>query len=143
MRDLYQRLTLPPNATPQELRRAIEACQHSALKQDAEAVLALPERRDAYDELHATVSDIGRLRSRLGLSHGAHWQGNVANDFSLPPDNAISRHDELVDRVSHAVTLYNRWRRFRGFWLLVATFGVGAGAGLAAGFVLCMRWWAA
>lgn len=141
MRDLYQRLALQPDATPQSLQRTIEACQHSALKQDAEAVFALPERRDAYDELHATLSDIGRLRSRLGLSHGAHWQGSVANDFSRPPDHAISRHDELIDRVSHAVTLYNRWRCFRGVWLLVATFGIGTGAGLAAGVVLCTRLW--
>lgn len=141
MRDLYQRLALQPDATPQSLQRAIETCQHNALKQDAEAVLTHAERRDAYDDLHATLSDIGRLRSRLGLSHGAHWQGNVANDFSRPPDHAISRHDELVDRVSHAVTLYNRWQRFRGAWLLVATFGIGAGAGLAAGVVLCTRLW--
>lgn len=143
MRDLYQRLALTPHATPQELQSAIAACQHSALKQDADAVLTLPERREAYDSVHATVRDIGRLRSRLGLTHAAHWQGNVANDFSLPPDNAISRHDELVDRVSHAVTLYNRWRRFRGTWLFVATFGIGTCAGLAAGFALCMRLWAA
>ncbi|MCL7929550.1 hypothetical protein [Halomonas llamarensis] len=143
MRDLYQRLALPPHATPQELQSAIAACQHSALKQDAEAVLAIPERREVYDSTHTTVSDIGRLRARLGLTHAAHWQGNVANDFSLPPDNAISRHDELVDRVSHAVTLYNRWWRFRGTWLFVATFGIGTCAGLAAGFALCMRLWAA
>lgn len=139
MRDLYQRLAIPPEANAQEIKRAVASCQHSALRQDAEAVLAVAERRQAYDTLHNTVSDIGRLRARLGLSHGAHWQGDVANDFSLPPDDhAISRHDELIDRVSHAVSLYNRWRRFRGSWLLITIFATGASVGLALGLSLCL-----
>lgn len=136
MRDLYQRLAVSPQANEQELKQAVANCQHSALRQDAEAVFSVAERREAYDTLHDTVSDIGRLRARLGLSHGAYWQGDVANDFSLPPDHAISRHDELVDRVSHAVSLYNRWRRLRGPWLLIAVFTAGAGIGLALGFAL-------
>jgi putative effector of murein hydrolase len=60
----------------------------------------------------------------------------VANDFSLPPDHAISRHDELIDRVSLAVSLYNRWRRFKGPWLLVALLAIGVGIGLAFGLAL-------
>ncbi|WP_249979092.1 hypothetical protein [Vreelandella olivaria] len=138
MRDLYQRLTLSPSANHQEIRSAVARCPNSALRQDAEAVLEIAERREAYDTLHDTVSDIGRLRARLGLTHGAHWQGDVANDFSLPPDNAISRHDELVDRVSHAVSLYNRWRRWRGPWLLITVFASGAAIGLAMGFALAL-----
>lgn len=138
MRDLYQRLAVSPEANNQAIKQAVANCQHSALRQDAEAVFAVAERREAYDALHSTVSDIGQLRARLGLSHGAHWQGDVANDFSLPPDHAISRHDELVDRVSHAVSLYNRWRRFRGPWLLIAVFTTGTGIGLALGLALCL-----
>jgi len=109
MRDLYQRLAVSPEANDQDIKHAAASCQHNALRQDAEAVFAIAERREAYDTLYDTVSDIGRLRARLGLSHSAHWQGDVANDFTLPPDHAISRHDELVDRVSHAVSLHNRW----------------------------------
>lgn len=138
MRDLYQRLAIPPEANDQEIKRAVASCQHSALRQDAEAVFAVAERRQTYDKLHDTVSDIGRLRARLGLSHGAHWQGDVANDFSLPPDHAISRHEELIDRVSQAVSLYNRWRRFRGSWLLITIFAAGASVGLALGLSLCL-----
>ncbi|MBR2513871.1 MAG: hypothetical protein IKE45_07580 [Halomonas sp.] len=138
MRDLYQRLALSPSANEPEINSAVARCPNSALRQDAKAVLAIAERREAYDTLHDTVSDIGRLRARLGLTHGAHWQGDVANDFSLPPDNAISRHDELVDRVSLAVSLYNRWRRWRGPWLLISTFAAGAGIGLALGFALSL-----
>ncbi|WP_404473459.1 hypothetical protein LG301_03420 [Vreelandella venusta] len=138
MRDLYQRLALSPSANEADINSAVARCPNSALRQDAKAVLAIAERRDAYDALHDTVSDIGRLRARLGLTHGAHWQGDVANDFSLPPDNAISRHDELVDRVSLAVSLYNRWRRWRGPWLLMLTFAIGAGIGLALGYALSL-----
>jgi len=138
MRDLYQRLALTPDANNQQIKSALARCPNSALRQDATSVLAVAPHRETYDTLHHTLSDIGRLRARLGLTHGAHWQGDVANDFSLPPDNAISRHDELVDRVSHAVSLYNRWRRLRGPWLLIAVFTVGAGIGLALGFALSL-----
>lgn len=137
MRDLYQRLAVPPEANDQEIQHAVASCQHSALRQDAEAVFAVAARREVYDTLHDMVSDIGRLRARLGLSHGAHWQGDVANDFSLPPDHAISRHDEMVDRVSHAVSLYNRWRRLRAPWLLITVFAAGAGIGAGLGLALC------
>ena len=115
MRDLYQRLAIPPEANEQAIQHAVASCQHSALRQDDEAIFSVAER----------------------LSHGAHWQGDVANDFSLPPDHAISRHDELVDRVSHAVSLYNRWRRLRGPWLLIAVFAAGAGIGIGLGLALC------
>lgn len=138
MRDLYQRLAISPEANDQEIQHAVARCQHSALRQDAEAIFSVAERREAYDSLHNTVSDIGRLRARLGLSHGAHWHGDVANDFSLPADHATSPHDELVDRVSHAVSLYNRYRRLRGPWLFIAVFATGAGIGLALGLALCM-----
>ncbi|WP_232222331.1 MULTISPECIES: hypothetical protein [Halomonas] len=136
MRDLYQRLALTPDASDQDIENAVAHCPNSALRQDAETVLGVAEHRDAYNKLHKTVSDIGQLRARLGLTHGAHWQGNVANDFSLPPDNAISRHDELIDRVSLAVSLYNRWRRFKGPWLLITLFTLGVGIGLALGLTL-------
>lgn len=139
MRDLYHRLAISTEANEQEIQHAVANCQHSALRQDAEAVFAVVERREAYDTLHGTVSDIGNLRARLGLSHGAHWQGDVANDFSLPPDHVISHHDELIDRVSHAVSLYNRWRRLRGPWLLIAVFATGAGIGIALGLALSLR----
>lgn len=138
MRDLYQRLAVSPGANEQELKRAVANCQHSVLRQDAESVFAVAERRDAYDTLRGTVSDIGRLRARLGLTHGAHWRGDVANDFSLPPDHAISRHDELIGRVNLAVSLYNRWRSFRGPWLLITVFTTGASVGLALGLALCL-----
>ncbi|MGO2879022.1 hypothetical protein ACT3UJ_01170 [Halomonas sp. 86] len=136
MRDLYQRLNVPPQANDEELQQAVARCPNSALRQDAEAAFAVAKRRADYDKLHATLSDIGQLRTQLGLTHGAHWQDDVANDFSVPPDEIVSRHDKLVDRVSHVVKLYNRWRGLRGAWLLIAIFTIGTGLGIALGLTL-------
>ncbi|MBZ5488203.1 hypothetical protein HW452_11780 [Halomonas aquamarina] len=136
MRDLYQRLGVSPEANDEELKQAVARCPNSALRQDAEAVFGVASHRQSYHQALETLNDIGQLRARLGLTHGAHWQGDVANDFSRPPDQAVSRHDELVDRVSHAVSLYNRVRGRRGFLLLIAAFGTGTGIGIAVGFTL-------
>ena len=51
MRDLYQRLAVSPEANEQEISQAVASCQHSALRQDAEAVFAVAERRETYDTL--------------------------------------------------------------------------------------------
>lgn len=137
MRDLYKRLGISPQATESDIHTAIEACGHSALKADAKAVLSVKSRREEYDALHATLRDIGLLRARLGLTHGRYWQDSVANDFSLPPDNTCSRHDELVGRLTHAVTLHNRWQRWRGPWLMAGLLALGIMLGAA----LCHWWW--
>lgn len=139
MRDLYQRLSLPPDASSEDIRRAVEACPNRALKQDADAVLSVTEHRDDYDTLHTTVSDIGQLRARLGLSHGAHWQGSVANDFAYPPDSAVGQHEALIGRVGHAAAHYNRWQRLRGPWLVTVAIIAAVCAGFAAGLALCLR----
>lgn len=114
MRDLYKRLGVGKNASDAEIAAAIEACQHTALKSEAAVVLEGGPRREEYDRLHGLLCDLGRLRARLGLTHGHFWQGNVANDFSVAPDHECSRHDELVAKISAAVALhaiYQRWRR--------------------------------
>ncbi|WP_192035057.1 hypothetical protein [Halomonas sp. YLGW01] len=136
MRDLYQRLNLPSDADDHAIQRAIAACDHSALKADAQAVLGEPERRQEYDALLNALSDIGLLRARLGLTHGPFWQDSTANDFSLPPDNTGARHDLLIARVERAVALHDRWRQWRAPWLLpvlllgASILGAGIGAAL-------------
>lgn len=74
-----------PNANEQQIDTAVARCPNSALRQDATSVLTVTPHRETYDALHGTLSDIGRLRARLGLTHGAHWQGDVANDFHCLP----------------------------------------------------------
>lgn len=136
MRDLYQRLELQGDASDHDIQRAIEACDHSALKADACVVLGDAARREEYDALLGTVRDIGLLRARLGLTHGPFWQDSTANDFSLPPDNTGARHDLLIARVERAVSLHNRWRRWRAPWLFAALL-LGAAA---IGAALCHLW---
>ncbi|WP_148254497.1 hypothetical protein [Aidingimonas lacisalsi] len=131
MRDLYQRLGVDSRASDDTIRQAIDACKHNALKTDARTVLEVKSRREEYDRLHATLTDIGRLRARLGLTHGPYWQDNVANDFSLPPDTSVPHHDALLSRVAQAVTLHNRWHRYRAPWLVGGLFALGIILGIA------------
>ncbi|MCD6008460.1 MAG: hypothetical protein U9Q35_10395 [Pseudomonadota bacterium] len=135
MRDLYKRLGVEPSADDASIGAAIDACDNSALKADAAAVLRVGARREAYDGLHGMLSELGRLRARLGLTHGAHWRGDVANDFSLTPDLAQSRHDQLVAKLDAAVAgqaRLARWRRLMP-WLIIAGFSLIAAGGFAAG----------
>ncbi|GHC33973.1 hypothetical protein [Aidingimonas halophila] len=136
MRDLYQRLGIDRQAGTDDIRQAIDACDHNALKTDASTVLEVPSRREEYDRLHATLTDIGCLRARLGLTHGPYWRDSVANDFSLPPDTSRPLHEVLLSRIGEAVMLHNRWRRYRGPWLIGGIFVLGFLMGAA----LC-HWW--
>lgn len=133
MRDLYQRLRLEPEADDTEVAAAIEACAHTALKADAATVLQSEWRRAEYDTLHDTLSDIGRLRARLGLTHAPYWRVGPADDFSLPPGPPGSRLDELMQRLNGAARLHNRWRRLRGPWLVAGSLLLALGVGIALG----------
>ena len=137
MRDLYKRLGISQAASETEIFAAIDACQHTALKSEASVVLGVKSRREEYDHLHVLLCDIGRLRARLGLTHGQYWLDSAANDFSLAPDNDRSRHDALVNKVTQAVALHDtflRWRRYSP-WIIVGGFVVIAVTTVAVGFL--------
>ena len=136
MRDLYKRLNIDPLASHAEVAAAIEACRHTALKTEAVAVLNVKARRDEYDRLHGLLCDIGGLRARLGLTHGANWQGDVANDFSLKPDIERARQDILTDKLTRAAALHDTylyWRR-RCPWIVAGGFAVVTLLTLGVGF---------
>ncbi|GAB2803178.1 hypothetical protein GCM10027040_34310 [Halomonas shantousis] len=137
MRDLYKRLGIDADAPAPRITASLDSCPNAALKADAMAVLSVSSRRDDYDALHRTLYDIGRLRARLGLTHGEYWQGSVANDFTAPADSRVSRYDDLTVKITRAVRLHNAlcgWRR-RLPWL------AGTGALLATlGAVLVQIW---
>lgn len=133
MRNLYQRLGLTPDASDREISEAIAQCDHNALKTDARTVLEVESRREEYDALHATLSDIGRLRARLGLTHAPYWRDGPADDFSLPADTLGSYHDEWMQRLSTTARWHNRWQRLRGPWLAAGLWLLG----VAAGALLC------
>lgn len=136
MRDLYQRLRLDPEASDVEIARAIEACEHTALRNDAATVLQAEWRRAEYDALHDTLSDIGRLRARLGLTHAPYWRVGPADDFSLPPGPPGSRFEEWMQRLNRVARRHNRWRRLGGPWLLAALWLATLGGGVALGYSL-------
>lgn len=101
MRDLYARLGVEPKASVQEIRNARANCSNSSLNADVNAVLLVPSRRKHYDRVHATLKDIGSLRTHLGLNHSDNWQGSEADDFSTDPIHAPSLHSELMKKINH------------------------------------------
>jgi hypothetical protein len=106
MRDLYSRLGIDTSATPQRIRRAIFSCKDESLKKNASEVLLNESRKKSYDQVHATLTDIGILRVSLGLNQSEHWQGSESEDFkghkrpqpstSRTSDKKIMRHDTKV-----------------------------------------------
>ncbi|MBB3143126.1 hypothetical protein [Halomonas organivorans] len=131
MRDLYQRLRLSVDADDTAVAAAIDRCEHTGLKADAATVLQAEWRRAEYDALHDTLSDIGRLRARLGLTHAPYWRAGPADDFSLPPGPPGSRFEEWMQRLNRAALAHNRAPRRRlavaVLWLATLAGGIGLG----------------
>lgn len=94
MRNLYARLSLPPTASAAEITAAITACPHAELRSDAAAVLLNAGRRRTYDQLHATLTEIGGLRASLGLVPTRLWQGQ--RDFDGEVRGSGSRYGEFI-----------------------------------------------
>lgn len=63
-------------------------------------VLLDSARRRVYDRIHAGLSDVGKLRARLGLNHSENWKGPAASDFSITHDSPRSLYDELIAKVN-------------------------------------------
>jgi len=100
MRDLYKRLGISVDGSESEIRTAITKTPHAGLRKDAEVVLLDSARRRVYDRIHAGLSDVGKLRARLGLNHSENWKGPAASDFSITHDSPRSLYDELIAKVN-------------------------------------------
>ena len=119
MRDLYRRLGVSKDAPPDTIIRAAQRCTNHTLKADALSALGDAAHREAYDDLHDLLGDLGRLRAGLGMTHAPHWQGDAANDFSVLPQRIVVRHELLARQLEMALGNHQtRWRR-RG-WLVLA-----------------------
>ena len=94
MRNLYARLSLPTTASAAEIKAAITACPHAELRSDAAAVLLHAGRRRTYDQLHATLTKIGSLRTPLGLVPTRLWQGQ--REFDGEVTGSASRYGEFI-----------------------------------------------
>ncbi|WP_342596504.1 hypothetical protein AAGT95_10915 [Salinicola lusitanus] len=131
MRDLYRRLGIAKDATPKTIVRAAERCSNRTLKADALSALGDAAHREAYDDLHDLLDDLGRLRAGLGMTHAPHWQGDTANDFSSSPERIVVRQELLTQQLQIALSRHQtRWRRWSWLALVVligwlAAYGVG------------------
>ncbi|AWN16845.1 hypothetical protein [Salinisphaera sp. LB1] len=111
MRDLYRRLGIPANATRRAIARSTARCDNRALQTDARRVLDDPARRRQYDDLHRLLGELGRLRANLGMTHTPHWQGDVANDFSVPAERAPARLKRLDAKLAALLRRHQRRRQ--------------------------------
>lgn len=119
MQDLYRRLGVSKDAPADTIIRATQRCNNRTLKADALSALGDAAHREAYDDLHDLLGDLGRLRAGLGMTHAPHWQGDAANDFSVLPQRIVVRHELLARQLEMALGSHQtRWRR-RG-WLVLA-----------------------
>ncbi|WP_280563116.1 hypothetical protein [Chromohalobacter sp. 48-RD10] len=134
MRDLYRRLDIRVSASDADIARAIARCENQAVKTDAEDVLRTASRKREYDQLYGTLTGIGLLRARMGLSHAPYWNGNVANDFSISADGEYARYAELKAKVERAVRVDDNWQRVRCIlrWSLGLMLAAGVAAAVAA-----------
>ena len=83
MKDLYQRLNLPEQASETEVAGALAAA-HAATRQAAEHILLDPQRRAVYDRNRRLLVTIGTLRAHLGLNLKPFWSRGGFRDFSYP-----------------------------------------------------------
>lgn len=95
MRDLYTRLKVSKSAPVSALDRVIESCADAKLKEDARVVLLNPQLREAYDQAHGVLCNIGALRANLGLLHSSNWSGTFASDFSASPSKTPSQLEQF------------------------------------------------
>lgn len=102
MRDLYTRLNVNKSASVSELERAIESCWDAKLKKDAAMVLLNPQMREAYDQAHNVLCNIGNLRSNLGLNNSSNWTGTFAADFSFPPSSTPSQLEVFRNKIKRS-----------------------------------------
>ncbi|MCT8467422.1 hypothetical protein KZO85_02410 [Chromohalobacter canadensis] len=131
MRDLYRRLGIHVSASDAGIARAIARCENQAVKTDAEDVLRVESRKREYDQLYGTLTGIGLLRARMGLSHAPYWNGNVANDFSISADGEYARYAELKAKVARAVRVHDTWHHVRRMVLWGGGISLATGAGVA------------
>ena len=82
MRDLYKHLAIPPAASAEQIRAAIEAAGPGTLANAAQHVLLHPRRRPVYDRNHQLLTTIGRLRGRLALGMRPFWSHGHFHDFT-------------------------------------------------------------
>lgn len=131
MHNLYSRLGIDPAASAEQIRQAISVCTNVSLREDAQEVLLIPDRRRAYDRIHFVLEDIGYLRACLGLNHADNWQGPEAINYTQDSIKPYSKYEELlrkVKAVNRRIKVTNSTKGlFAGLFRLVAVLAFFAG----------------
>jgi len=79
MKDLYLQLGIDPNASPADIKVALQAKPELS---DSASILLDEQRRAAYRRLVTTIRTIGLLRDRLGLDADRSWFVESCPDFA-------------------------------------------------------------
>ena len=111
MRDLYSRLNIHPTASLEKIKASIAKCSNASVKADAEEVLLHEGRRQTYNRLNTLLTDIGSLRSSLGLSHADNWQGEEASEYASLSAARYSKLEEFAEKIRRL----NRRTKVTGF----------------------------
>lgn len=82
MKNLYKRLKIERGAPIEKIRAAIERCSNHGVRVDAKRVLLQPASREVYDRNHELLTNIGKLRSNLGLSSSPSWDEELRKEFT-------------------------------------------------------------
>ena len=92
MKDLYKRLNIESSATPEEVRRAMEAISDPGIRERVEKILLRPDRRKVYDRNHRVLMQITELRHRLSLYDKECWASGAYGDFTsvADPENVVN-----------------------------------------------------
>ena len=85
MRDLYKRLGVGEDSSPEEIRAALPAADADT-RAAAEMILLHPGRRAVYDRNRKVLATVGHLRSRLGLNLTGSWPRSRFGDFTVAPE---------------------------------------------------------
>lgn len=88
MKDLYARLNLSPEVSPQSIRSRLKEVTDPQLKRAAQKILLYPQRRRVYDRNHRTLQLIGELRQELDLTEASNWEEEGSTDFVSPPGSS-------------------------------------------------------
>lgn len=99
MRDLYKLIGVNSYADHEEIKRAISLLDSAEVSVDVLEVLLISSRKEHYDRLHSVLSDIGKLRGRLGIAHVSNSSNIDADDFQYKCIFAESMHDALMNKL--------------------------------------------
>lgn len=106
MRDLYKQLKISSSSSEEIIREAINSCRNIKLCKDAETVLLNPSIKKTYDKNHNVLTDIGKLRAQLGLSHSDNWYGSAAQDFTYDETKPLNHYSDFKRKLQPSVYAY-------------------------------------